>query len=218
MAKVFLHYEPSTPMEIYRFLFNLAKIGRCQFASLQAQLMTKIHHRNLVPLIGYYNERQHLGLVYEYMTNGNLQEYLSTTNTAVLSWDHRLRIVVDTAQALEYLHNGCKLPIIHKDVKTSNILLDEKLQAKVTYFRLSRIMPDENGSHASTAVVGRVGYLDLEYFRLNKLNKKWTDRRGVAWIRGERCISDCPSQAFLARIFFCTFHPLSTLYVLIWLL
>ena len=152
------------------------------------------------------------------MTNGNLQEYLSTTNTVVLSWDHRLRIVVDTAQALEYLHNGCKLPIIHKDVKTSNILLDEKLQAKVTDFRLSRIMPDENGGHASTAIVGRVGYLDLEYFRLNKLNKKWTDQRGVAWIRGERCISDCPSQAFFARIFFCTFHPLSTLYVLIWLL
>ena len=97
MAKVFLHYEPSTPMEINMFLFNLAKIGRCQFASLQAQLMTKIHHRNLVPLIGYCNERQHLGLVYEYMTNGNVQEYLSTTNTAVLSWDHRLRIVVDTA-------------------------------------------------------------------------------------------------------------------------
>ena len=63
MAKVFLHYEPSTPMEINMFLFNLAKIGRCQFASLQAQLMTKIHHRNLVPLIGYCNERQHLGLV-----------------------------------------------------------------------------------------------------------------------------------------------------------
>ena len=142
------------------------------------------------------------------MTNGNLQEYLSTTNTVVLSWDHRLRIVVDTAQALEYLHNGCKLPIIHKDVKTSNILLDEKLQAKVTDFRLSRIMPDENGGHASTAIVGRVGYLDLEYFRLNKLNNKWTDQRGVARIRRERCISDCPSRAFLQEYS----SALSTLY------
>ncbi|KAJ4718177.1 protein kinase family protein [Melia azedarach] len=102
-----------------------------------------------------------MGLIYEYMANGNLQKRLADNNgTTVLSWEQR--IAVETAQALEYLHNGCKPPIIHRDIKTANILLDEKLQAKVTDFGLCRILNLESGIHVSTAVVGTRGYLDPE--------------------------------------------------------
>ncbi|KAA8540320.1 hypothetical protein F0562_024761 [Nyssa sinensis] len=152
--------------------------GSKQFQT-EARLLTRIHHRNLAPLIGYCDEGSHIGLIYEYMVNGNLREHLSginymvsRQNAAVLSWKKRLSIAVDAAQALEYLHEGCKPPIIHRDVKTDNILLNEKMQARVADFGLSRILPLENGSHVSTAVAGTRGYLDPEYYISNRLNEK----------------------------------------------
>ncbi|KAJ9692161.1 hypothetical protein PVL29_011301 [Vitis rotundifolia] len=145
----------------------------------EAQLLTRVHHRNLVSLLGYCDEGPNMGLMYEYMANGNLQEYLSGTvkDASVLTWEQRLRIAIDAAQALEYLHNGCKPPIIHRDVKTANILLDEKLQAKVADFGLSRCLPPENGNslsgdYLSTAVAGTPGYLDPEYYTTSRLNEK----------------------------------------------
>ncbi|CBI36010.3 unnamed protein product, partial [Vitis vinifera] len=142
--------------------------------ALQAQLLTKVHHRNLAPLIGYCNEGRYKGIVYEYMANGNLREHLSGAgkDTPVLSWEQRLQIAVDAAQAFEYLHEGCKPPIIHRDVKTSNILLDGKLQAKVADFGLSRFMPSESRTIVSTQVAGTPGYLDPEYYISNNLNEK----------------------------------------------
>ncbi|WJZ94439.1 hypothetical protein VitviT2T_013299 [Vitis vinifera] len=140
----------------------------------EAQLLTKVHHRNLAPLIGYCNEGRYKGIVYEYMANGNLREHLSGAgkDTPVLSWEQRLQIAVDAAQAFEYLHEGCKPPIIHRDVKTSNILLDGKLQAKVADFGLSRFMPSESRTIVSTQVAGTPGYLDPEYYISNNLNEK----------------------------------------------
>ncbi|RVW51964.1 putative leucine-rich repeat receptor-like protein kinase [Vitis vinifera] len=138
----------------------------------QAQLLARVHHRNLASLVGYCDEGSNMGLIYEYMANGNLEELLSGKNAPVLSWEQRLRIAIDAAQALEYLHNGCKPPIIHRDVKTANILLNEKLQAKVGDFGMSRIIPFESETHVSTAVVGTPGYLDPEYYITARLNEK----------------------------------------------
>ncbi|KAL5581638.1 hypothetical protein UlMin_014081 [Ulmus minor] len=138
----------------------------------EIKLLLRIHHRNLTPLIGYCNEGTNKGLIYEYMANGNLARVLSDKSSYVLSWEERLRIAMDAAQGLEYLHNGCKPPIIHRDVKPSNILLNEKFQAKLSDFGLSRIFPAEGGSHISTVVAGTPGYLDPEYYTSNWLNEK----------------------------------------------
>ncbi|XP_028059206.1 probable LRR receptor-like serine/threonine-protein kinase At1g07560 [Camellia sinensis] len=103
--------------------------------------------------------------------------FTNNKNRAVLTWEQRLQIAIDASHALEYLHDGCKPPIIHRDIKTANILVNENLQAKVVDFGLSRNFPDEDGDHVSTAVVGTLGYLDPEqvssqYHSTSRLTKK----------------------------------------------
>ncbi|XP_020264928.1 probable LRR receptor-like serine/threonine-protein kinase At1g05700 isoform X2 [Asparagus officinalis] len=139
----------------------------------EAQLLTRVHHRNLVPLIGYCNDDHYLALVYEYMSEGSLEDHMrgKTDSTRVIGWEERLRIAIEAAQGLEYLHKGCKPPVIHRDVKTSNILLSEKLEAKLADFGLSKSF-HESLTHVSTAVVGTVGYLDPEYYSTFKLSEK----------------------------------------------
>ncbi|KAJ9692169.1 hypothetical protein PVL29_011308 [Vitis rotundifolia] len=146
-------------------------LGSKQFKT-EAQLLTRVHHKNLVSLIGYCDEGSNMVLIYEYMAKGNVKAYLSGKTEVVLSWEQRLRIAIDAAQALEYLHNGCNPPIIHRDVKTENILLNEKLQAKVADFGWSKSMPAEGGSYVFTAIVGTPGYLDPEYHRSSVPNEK----------------------------------------------
>ncbi|RVX17216.1 putative leucine-rich repeat receptor-like protein kinase [Vitis vinifera] len=121
----------------------------------------------------YCDEGSNMLLIYEYMANGNLKEHISGKNGSVLSWEQRVQIAIEAAQALEYLHDGCNPSIIHRDVKAANILLNEKMQAKVADFGWSRSMPSENQSHVSaTFVVGTSGYLDPEYNRTGKLTKE----------------------------------------------
>ncbi|KAJ9692165.1 hypothetical protein PVL29_011304 [Vitis rotundifolia] len=146
-------------------------LGSKQFKT-EAQLLTRVHHKNLVSLFGYCDEGSNMVLIYEYMAKGNLKAYLSGKTEAALSWEQRLRIAIDAAQALEYLHNGCNPPIIHRDIKTENILLNEKLQAKVADFGWSKSMPVEGGSYVSTAIFGTPGYLDPEYHRNSVPNEK----------------------------------------------
>ncbi|GAB4842339.1 hypothetical protein Ancab_012309 [Ancistrocladus abbreviatus] len=138
----------------------------------EVQLLMRVHHRHLVSLVGYCDEGKTMALICEYMANGNLHEHLSEKNVSALSWQGRLQIAVGTAQGLEYLHNGCKPPIIHRDLKAANILLDNKLQAKISDFGLSRILSTESQTHVSTVVAGTHGYLDPEYFNSLKLNEK----------------------------------------------
>ncbi|PON47847.1 Mitogen-activated protein kinase kinase kinase [Parasponia andersonii] len=145
--------------------------GYKQFRA-EAKLLTRVHHRNLTALVGYCDEGPNMGLLYEYMSNGDLAWHLSEKNEDLLSWEERLKIAINAAQGLEYLHSGCKPPIIHRDVKTTNILLNEKLQAKLSDFGLSRAFPLEGDTHVSTIVVGTPGYVDPEYFILNRLTQK----------------------------------------------
>ncbi|KAL0562297.1 hypothetical protein IC582_002749 [Cucumis melo] len=122
----------------------------------------EFHHRNLTNLVGYLNEGTHLGLIYEYMANGSLAQRLSEISSSVISWEDRLRIAIDAAQGLEYLHACCKPPIVHGDVKLANILLAENFQAKLSDFGLSKSYPTND----------KTGYLDPEYKTSNRLSPK----------------------------------------------
>ncbi|MBA0811569.1 hypothetical protein Gohar_003451, partial [Gossypium harknessii] len=143
--------------------------GYRQFEA-EVELLLRVHHRNLTALIGYCDDGTETGLIYEFMAKGNLAEYLSDSSISVLNWEGRLGIALEAAQGLEYLHHGCKPPIIHRDVKSSNILLTDNLQAKLSDFGLSKSF--EGGSHVSTVVAGTPGYLDPEYSTTNRLTEK----------------------------------------------
>ncbi|XP_028807628.1 probable LRR receptor-like serine/threonine-protein kinase At4g29180 [Neltuma alba] len=163
-------------------LSPLSSQGPREFQT-EAELLMTVHHKNLVAFIGYCDDGNKMALIYEYMGNGNLKNYLSARNSRCLTWGRRLQIAIDAAQGLEYLHHGCKPPIIHRDVKTANILLSEKLEAKIADFGLSHVFKNDTrdvGSSVNTndqgnaepAVMGTKGYLDPEYYKSRKLNEK----------------------------------------------
>ncbi|CAI9093286.1 OLC1v1028753C1 [Oldenlandia corymbosa var. corymbosa] len=145
--------------------------GARQFVT-EVALLSRIHHRNLVPLIGYCEEEHQRMLIYEYMHNGTLRDHIIGTNTEKhLDWLTRLRIAEDAAKGLEYLHTGCNPTIIHRDVKTNNILLDHNMRAKVSDFGLSR-QAEEDITHISSVARGTIGYLDPEYYANQQLTEK----------------------------------------------
>ncbi|KAM0828343.1 hypothetical protein ACQ4PT_067621 [Festuca glaucescens] len=140
----------------------------------EAEILTRIHHMNLVSMIGYCMDGEYMALVYEYISEGTLQEHIqgSNRNGACLSWPQRLRIALESAKGLEYLHKGCNPPIIHRDVKATNILLNAKLEARIADFGLSKAF-DRNDHHVSTnTLVGTPGYVDPEYQATMQLTAK----------------------------------------------
>ncbi|KAI5336936.1 hypothetical protein L3X38_016205 [Prunus dulcis] len=138
----------------------------------EVDLLLIVHHINLISLVGYCNDKTNKGLVYEYMANGNLQNHLAGSSSNVLTWEGKLQIAIEAAQGLEYMHHGCTPPMIHRDVKSSNILLNENFQAKISDFGLSRNFTEEDGTHIFTGVAGTPGYLAPEYHDSNRLNEK----------------------------------------------
>ncbi|XP_051186913.1 LRR receptor-like serine/threonine-protein kinase IOS1 isoform X1 [Lolium perenne] len=134
--------------------------------------LTKVHHRNLVSLVGCCWEKDHLALVYEYMSQGNLWDHLIGNNCdETLDWATRVRVVLEAAQGLDYLHKGCSFPIIHRDVKTGNILLGQNMRAKVADFGLCKTYISEIQTHVSTNAAGTPGYFDPEYFQTGRLTE-----------------------------------------------
>ncbi|CAO2193737.1 unnamed protein product [Urochloa humidicola] len=140
----------------------------------EVELLSGLRHRHLVPLVGYCDDAGELALLYEYMEHGSLRSRLYGTAAPPLSWAQRLEACAGAARGLLYLHTALASPVIHRDVKSSNILLDGGLAGRVADFGLSRAGPEpELGeTHVSTAVKGSFGYVDPEYARTRKLTAK----------------------------------------------
>lgn len=135
-----------------------------------------VEHPSLVKLIGYCAQDDERGiqrlLVYEFLPNRSVQDHLMSRFMSPLPWETRLRIARDAATGLAYLHEGMEFQIIFRDFKSSNILLDEKWNAKLSDFGLARLGPSDGLSHVSTAVVGTVGYAAPEYIQTGRLTSK----------------------------------------------
>ncbi|CAA6667142.1 unnamed protein product [Spirodela intermedia] len=148
-------------MVAVKVLSSSSSQGSKEFEA-EVLLLARVHHKNLVNLLGYCDDMQHLSLVYEYMDNGTLRDHLSgkILNGDILNWNQRVNIALQAAQGLDYLHSGCTPPIVHRDIKSNNILLNRES------------FNNDYATHISTRLAGTPGYLDPEYYKNYGLNEK----------------------------------------------
>ncbi|KAK4402053.1 putative leucine-rich repeat receptor-like protein kinase [Sesamum angolense] len=159
---------------------QVVAIKRAQQGSMQGatefkteiELLSRIHHKNVVSLVGFCYDLGEQMLVYEYISNGTLRDCLSGKSGFWLDWNKRLKVALDAARGLSYLHELSDPPIIHRDVKSTNILLDTNLNAKVADFGLSKLLGDTGKGYVTTQVKGTLGYMDPEYYMTQQLTEK----------------------------------------------
>ncbi|CAI9096339.1 OLC1v1032449C1 [Oldenlandia corymbosa var. corymbosa] len=137
----------------------------------EVEIISRIHHRHLVSLVGYCISDSRRLLIYDYVPNNTLYYHLHGEDRPVLDWTRRVKIAVGAARGLAYLHEDCHPRIIHRDIKSSNILLDNNFEARVSDFGLAKLCQDAN-THISTRVMGTFGYMAPEYASSGKLTDK----------------------------------------------
>ncbi|XP_073139274.1 probable serine/threonine-protein kinase At1g01540 [Henckelia pumila] len=163
--------EDNTKVAVKNLLNNRGQAER-EF-KVEVEAIGRVRHKNLVRLLGYCAEGAHRMLVYEYVDNGNLEQWLhgDVGPCSPLTWDIRMNILLGTAKGLTYLHEGLEPKVVHRDIKSSNILLDKQWSAKVSDFGLAKLLGSER-SYITTRVMGTFGYVAPEYASTGMLNER----------------------------------------------
>ncbi|KAG9130410.1 hypothetical protein Leryth_004405 [Lithospermum erythrorhizon] len=152
-------------------VMNSSKERSAHF-SQEVEIMTTLKHKSIAPLLGICEEEKQLISVYDFFSKGNLEDNLNGDSADVLPWEVRFNIAIGVAEALNYLHNECLSPIIHRDVKSSNILLTQNFEPKLSDFGLAIRGPTKEAFLTKCDVVGTFGYLAPEYFMYGKVSGK----------------------------------------------
>ncbi|XP_015939596.1 probable receptor-like protein kinase At5g18500 [Arachis duranensis] len=160
-----------TSVAVKRILNNIGQAEK-EFR-VEVEAIGHVRHKNLVRLLGYCIEGTHRILVYEYVNNGNLEQWLhgAMRHHGYLTWEARIKILLGTAKALAYLHEAIEPKVVHRDIKSSNILIDDDFNAKVSDFGLAKLL-GAGKSHVTTRVMGTFGYVAPEYANTGLLNEK----------------------------------------------
>ncbi|KAK4378757.1 hypothetical protein RND71_000619 [Anisodus tanguticus] len=170
-GKVYRGTLPNGELVAIKRALQVSMQGAHEFKT-EIELLSRVHHKNVVGLVGFCFDQAEQMLVYEYIPNGTLSDGLSGKTGIRLDWMRRLKVAIGAARGLQYLHDLVNPPIIHRDIKSNNILLDERLNAKVADFGLSKLLGDSGRSHITTQVKGTMGYMDPEYYMTNQLTEK----------------------------------------------
>ncbi|KAF4364833.1 hypothetical protein CsatB_025632 [Cannabis sativa] len=160
-----------TPVAVKKLLNNLGQAEK-EFR-VEVEAIGHVRHKNLVRLLGYCIEGTHRMLVYEYVNNGNLEQWLhgAMSHHGYLTWEARMKVLLGTAKALAYLHEAIEPKVVHRDIKSSNILIDDEFNAKISDFGLAKLL-GAGKSHITTRVMGTFGYVAPEYANSGLLNEK----------------------------------------------
>lgn len=159
---------PTGEVVAIKVLASDSKQGEKEFQT-EVSLLGRLHHRNLVNLVGYCVDKGQHMLIYEYMSNGSLEKLLHGEGEETLSWNERLQIALDISHGIEYLHEGAVPPVVHRDLKSANILLDDSMRAKVADFGLSK---EEHFDGRKSTLKGTYGYMDPSYISTSKFSVK----------------------------------------------
>ncbi|KAJ6328073.1 hypothetical protein OIU77_009875 [Salix suchowensis] len=163
--------EDNTNVAVKNLLNNRGQAEK-EF-KVEVEAIGRVRHKNLVRLLGYCAEGAHRMLVYEYVDNGNLEQWLhgDVGPCSPLTWESRINIIIGTAKGLTYLHEGLEPKVVHRDIKSSNILLDKQWNSKVSDFGLAKLLGSES-SYVTTRVMGTFGYVAPEYASTGMLNER----------------------------------------------
>ncbi|KAK1387393.1 Protein kinase domain-containing protein [Heracleum sosnowskyi] len=169
---VYQGYLPNGSIIAVKKIFNNVGQAEKDF-KIEVEAIGHVRHKNLVRLLGYCIEGTQRMLVYEYVNNGNLEQWLhgAMRQHGYLTWEARMKVILGTAKALAYLHEAIEPKVVHRDIKSSNILLDDEFNAKISDFGLAKLL-GAGESHITTRVMGTFGYVAPEYANSGLLNEK----------------------------------------------